>query len=67
VFELPVKVEITKLNPNYSVVFEKDMKLEYIWHELTALQFRVDERGNVVDKSEDFISIRPNTVDGPLR
>lgn len=66
-YELPVSIEIIKINPDYETVFETSLKFTHIWQELTALTFRVNERGYVSEKSTDFISIRPNSVDSPLQ
>lgn len=66
-YELPVSIEIIKINPDYETVFEADMKFTSIWQELTALQFKVNDRGYVSDKSTEFISIRPNTPETPIQ
>jgi hypothetical protein len=66
-YTLPVSIEIIKINPDYETVYETTMEFTSIWQELTALKFRVNERGFVSDKTTDYISIRPNTVDTPIQ
>jgi hypothetical protein len=45
---VPVKVELVKLNPNYTVVTSEVVELRKIWQEQTAFNFTLDASGNVV-------------------
>lgn len=46
--DVPVKVELVKLNPNYTVVATEIVNLKKIWQELTAFNFTLDADGSVV-------------------
>ncbi len=46
---LPVTVKVEKLNPEVSIVHYANMELNGVGHEETAVRFRLDSDGNVVD------------------
>lgn len=52
--ELPVKVELVKLNPNYSVLATEKVTLSKIWDETTPFNFTLDANGSLVsiDKTQ---------------
>jgi hypothetical protein len=62
-YDLPVTIEIIKLNPNYEEVEKKTVTFKKIWEEITVLRFTLNERGTIIDKSTDFIEIRDNNND----
>lgn len=52
--DLPVKVELVKLNPNYSVLATEKVTLNKIWDETTPFNFTLDANGALVsiDKTQ---------------
>ena len=54
--EVPVKVELIKLNPNYEVLLSETVKIERVWQELTAFNFTLDSNGILI--SHDNIQRR---------
>lgn len=60
--EVPLKIEIVRINPNYLTIRHIEMKLDSIWQEKTAARFVMDDRKNIISFKNDFVSIR--TQDG---
>lgn len=52
--EVPVKVELVKLNPNYKVLVTESVTLRKIWEETTPFNFTLDANGDFVstDKTQ---------------
>lgn len=46
--DLPVKVELVKLNPNYKVLATESVTLRKIWDETTPFNFTLDADGSLV-------------------
>ncbi len=44
---VPVDLRIDKVNPKFQTVFQKDLELLRVDHELTAVRFSIDEDGQV--------------------
>lgn len=47
--DLPVKVELIKVNPTFTTVKTETVTLTKIWEELTAFNFTLDADGNVTN------------------
>lgn len=52
--EVPVKVELVKLNPNYKVLVTERVTLRKIWEETTPFNFTLDANGDFIstDKTQ---------------
>jgi hypothetical protein len=67
---VPVNVKVQKLNPTAQVIFDNKLTLDHTGHERTAVRFRLDTEGKVVNvdqrpKSllETFRNVRANGAD----
>lgn len=51
---LPVKVTLIKLNPSFKSIYTKSVVMKKIWDEETFFNFELDERGNVLQVTENY-------------
>lgn len=56
--EIPIIVELVKINPTFMVVKHIEMKMDSVWQEKTAIRFVMDDKKNVIRFKDDFISIK---------
>lgn len=56
--EVPVKIEIVRINPTYIVVKHIEMKMESVWQEKTAIRFVMDNKKNILRFKNDYVSVR---------
>jgi hypothetical protein len=63
--DVPLKIEIIRINPNYITVRYIEMKLDSIWQEKTAARFVMDDKKNIISFKNDFVSIRTHRGEGP--
>jgi len=56
--EVPVKIEIVRINPSYIVVKHIEMKMESVWQEKTAIRFVMDNKKNILRFKNDYVSVR---------
>lgn len=59
--EIPLTVEIIKINPTYSVIKHIEMKLDSVWQEKTVVRFYMDSRKNISRFKNDYVSVRTGT------
>lgn len=59
--EIPLTVEIIKINPTYSVIKHIEMKLDSVWQEKTVIRFYMDSRKNISRFKNDYVSVRTGT------
>jgi hypothetical protein len=55
--ELPVIVEVVRINPSFVVVKHIEMKIDSVWQEKTAIRFVMDDKKNILRFKSDFVSI----------
>jgi hypothetical protein len=55
---VPVIVEIIKINPSYVVVKHIEMVIESIWQEKTVTRFTMDDKKNIIRFKNDYVSVR---------
>jgi hypothetical protein len=55
--EIPVIVEVVKINPTFIVVKHIEMKMDSVWQEKTAVRFVMDENKNIIRYKHDYVSI----------
>jgi hypothetical protein len=61
--DVPVKIELVKLNPSYSVLATENVTLRKVWQELTAFNFTLGADGSLVsiDRTEHrLVKIQDN-------
>ena len=59
--EVPIIVEIIRINPTYSVVKKIEMKMDSIWQEKTVVRFKMHENKSIVAFKNEYVSIRTGT------
>jgi hypothetical protein len=60
--DVPIKIEIVKINPSFMVVRHIEMKMDSIWQEKTAVRFVMDDKKNITSYKNDYVSIRTGRV-----
>jgi hypothetical protein len=55
--DVPVTMELTKLNPDLRKILTKTITLKKIWEEVTAFNFVLDGKNDVVDVTEDQVDL----------
>lgn len=56
--EVPITIEIVRINPNFIVVKHIEMKMESIWQEKTVIRFVMDDKKNIIRYKNDYVSVR---------
>ena len=56
--DIPVSIEVTRINPSFIVVKHVEMKMNSVWQEKTAIRFVMDDNKNIVRFKEGDIKIR---------
>lgn len=51
-YEVPVEIELVKINPAYVSLRKETVTLKSIWQEVTAFNFTIDINGNVTFRKE---------------
>lgn len=57
VMEVPVTIELTKLNPDIKKVLSKTITLRKVWEEVTAFNFILDGKNNVAGITNDQVDL----------
>lgn len=60
--ELPVTVELIKVNPNYEILKTETVTLKKVWDETTIFNFELNQTGNAYNFTKDpvnLIKIKP--------
>lgn len=65
IVEVPITIEIVRINPNFIVVKHIEMKMESIWQEKTAIRFVMDDKKNIIRFKNDYVSVRTERVKSP--
>lgn len=60
---VPVIVEIIKINPSYVVVKHIEMIIENIWQEKTVVRFTMDDKKSIIRFKNDYVGIRIGAKD----
>lgn len=56
--EIPVIVEVIRINPNLVIEKTIHMKMDSVWQEKTAIRFVMDDQKNIIRSMSDFVSVR---------
>lgn len=55
--EVPVTLELTKLNPNLKKVLTKTVTIKKVWEEITAFNFVLDGKNDVVTITDEQVDL----------
>lgn len=56
-FEVPVTLELTKLNPNLKKVLTKTVTIKKVWEEITAFNFVLDGKNDIVTITDEQVDL----------
>lgn len=56
-FEVPVTLELTKLNPNLKKVLTKTITIKKVWEEITAFNFVLDGKNDIVTITDEQVDL----------
>lgn len=56
--DVPVILEVIRINPTYVVVKHIEMKMDSVWQEKTAIRFIMDDKKNIVRFKNEYVSVR---------
>lgn len=56
--DVPVILEVIKINPSYVVVKRVEMKMDSIWQEKTVIRFVMDDKKNINRFKNDYVAVR---------
>lgn len=56
--DVPLVIEIVRINPNFIVVKHIEMKLDSVWQEKTAVRFVMDDKKNIIRFKNEYVSVR---------
>lgn len=56
--DVPVIIEIIKINPTYVVVKHIEMKMDEVWQEKTAVRFIMDDQKSIIRFMNEYVSVR---------
>lgn len=63
--DVPLVIEIVRINPNFIVVKHIEMKLDSIWQEKTVIRFVMDDKKNILHFKNDYVSVRTSGETSP--
>ena len=61
--DVPVILEVIKINPTYVVVKHIEMKMDNVWQEKTAVRFVMDNKKNIIRYKNEYVSVRTGKKD----
>lgn len=53
-YNVPVMIELFKINPKYTLVTKKEVILNKVWEEISVMNFQLDTNGNVINITNDY-------------
>lgn len=56
--DVPITIEVVRINPNFIVVKHIEMKMDSVWQEKTAVRFVMDDKKNIIRFKNDYVSVR---------
>lgn len=60
--DVPIIIEIVRINPSFIVVKHIEMKMETVWQEKTAVRFVMDDKKNIIRFKNEYVSVRTEKV-----
>lgn len=65
VVNVPITVEIVRINPNFIVIKHIEMKLTKVWEEKTVIRFIMDDKKNIIRFKNEYVSVRTEKRNAP--
>lgn len=56
--DVPVILEVIKINPTFSIIKHIEMKMDSVWQEKTAIRFVMDDKKNIIRFKNEYVGIR---------
>lgn len=56
--DIPVILEVVRINPTYVVIKHIEMKMDNVWQEKTAIRFVMDDKKNIIRFKNEYVSVR---------
>lgn len=56
--DVPVIIEIVRINPSFIVIKHIEMKMDAVWQEKTAVRFVMDDKKSIIRFKNDYVSVR---------
>lgn len=56
--DIPVILEVVRINPTYVVVKHIEMKMDSVWQEKTAIRFVMDDKKSIIRFKNEYVSVR---------
>ena len=53
-YNVPVMIELFKINPKYTLVTKKEVILNKVWEEISVMNFQLNTDGNVINITNDY-------------
>lgn len=63
--DVPVIIEIVRINPSFIVIKHIEMKMETVWQEKTAVRFVMDDKKSIIRFKNDYVSVRTDKGKSP--
>lgn len=56
--DIPVILEVVRINPTYVVIKHIEMKMDSVWQEKTAIRFVMDDKKSIIRFKNEYVSVR---------
>ncbi|QMP83848.1 MAG: hypothetical protein [Caudoviricetes sp.] len=62
--DVPVIIEIVRINPSFIVIKHIEMKMDTVWQEKTAIRFVMNDKKSIIRFKNDYVSVRTDKGKG---
>jgi hypothetical protein len=56
--DVPIIIEIVRINPSFIVIKHIEMKMDTVWQEKTAVRFVMNDKKSIIRFKNDYVSVR---------
>ena len=56
--DVPIIIEIVRINPSFVVIKHIEMKIDTVWQEKTAVRFVMDDKKSIIRFKNEYVSVR---------
>jgi hypothetical protein len=56
--DVPIIIEIVRINPSFVVIKHIEMKMDTVWQEKTAVRFVMNDKKSIIRFKNDYVSVR---------
>lgn len=56
--DVPIIIEVVRINPSFVVIKHIEMKMDSVWQEKTAVRFVMDDKKSIIRFKNDYVSVR---------